>query len=139
MKVVDSHVCPRKSQLDSVSMVALTPGKICHQTITFLTPEKKVSLSSEYSQKSEQVEESWVGTLSIWLRAERGLSAHLADDAKSRAAIQLDPRTQNSPGHQGPDSLQLLTLLSFELASLSRLHNVTLQLQLLVERALLLQ
>lgn len=100
-------------------MVALTPGKICHQTIIFLTPEKKVSLSSEYSQKSEQVEESWVGTLSIWLRAERGLLAHLADEAKSRAAIQLDPRTQNSPGHQGPDSLQLLTLLSFELASLS--------------------
>ena len=65
--------------------------------------------------------------------------AHVADEVKSRAAIELDPRTQNSQGHQGPDSLQLLTLHSFELASFSRLHNVTLQLQLLVERALLLR
>ena len=39
-----------KASWTLVSMVALTPGTVCHQTI--ITPEKRVTLSSEYSQKS---------------------------------------------------------------------------------------
>ena len=42
------------------------------------------------------MEETLVGTLSSWLRAERGLLAHVADKAKSRAAFALDPSTHNS-------------------------------------------
>lgn len=46
---MDVSVYPGKGQLDSVSMVALPQG----QSVT--TPEKKVSLSSEYSQQSRQM------------------------------------------------------------------------------------
>lgn len=56
-----------KASWTLVSMVALTPGTICHQIITFKTPEKKVSLSSQYSQKSRLMGEPWLELFPVGL------------------------------------------------------------------------
>lgn len=77
-------VYPRKGQLDSVSMVALTPGTVCHQTITFLTLEKKVCLPPEYSQKSGQRERLWLRLSPVSLGQRGNLLAHVAEKARAQ-------------------------------------------------------
>ena len=78
-------------------MVALTPGSICHQIITFKkTLEKKVSLSSQYSQKSRPVGETLIRTLSSWLRVEGDSLAHGTDKARARWDFRPYSKTHSS-------------------------------------------